>query len=136
MPYTNPPSPAATATAVPPLPRTSIEEMSKAKVARGRVFGRISALCLETYRNLHIFLLLRCFGLARAYSPSSQQVTDAVQDRELLTIAVARRLYQVKEGKRNEVLETAALRFRISRPWGGGQALFYLWHEVVDAAEG
>ena len=110
--------------------------MGEAEVSRARVFGRIPRSCLEAYRSLLKFYLRRCVGLARAHGPGSQQVTDAVQDRELLTIAVARRLYQGEDGKGNEVLETAALRARISRAWGGGAALVQLWHEAVDAAKG
>ena len=110
--------------------------MGEASLSNARVFREIPAPCLEAYRNLLKFYLRRCVGLARAHGASSSQVTDAVLDRELITRAVARRLYQGEEGKGNEVLETAALRARITRAWGGGAALVQLWHEAVDAAAG
>ena len=57
-----------------------------------------------------------------------------MQDRELITLAVARRLYQGEDGKGKEVHETATLRARITRAWEGGAALIQLWHEAVDTA--
>ena len=91
--------------------------MGEAPLSRGRVFGCIPASCLEEYCGLLKFYLRRCVCLARAHGANSHQVTDAVQDRELITLAVARRLYQGEDGKGNEVLETAALRARITRAW-------------------
>ena len=68
--------------------------MGEASLLRGRVFGCIPSSCLEAYRSLLKFYLRRCVGLARAHGANSHQVTNAVQDLELITLAVARRLYQ------------------------------------------
>ena len=133
--HANPPSPASVPTSATPRTSPSIVQMGESGLSRARVFNRIPKQCLEAYRTLHISVLRRCAGVARARGPDDQATTDALQDRELLTLAVARRLYQGEEGKGNDALETAALRARISRAQAGGDAIVQLWHEAVDAAK-
>lgn len=73
--------PASMPTKCPPLLRSFMQEMGKAAFSPARVFGRIPAPYLEAYQSLLKFLLRRFVELARAHGASSQQVKDAVQDR-------------------------------------------------------
>lgn len=84
--------------------------MGGAGISRARVFSRIKASCSEAYKSLTKFFLRRCVGLERAHGANSPQVTDTSQDRELLALAVARRLHPGKLNKGNETLEAASKR--------------------------
>lgn len=77
---------------------------------------------MEAYKSLKTFYLLRCVSLARVEGANSPKVTDAVQDRELLKLAVARRLHHGRLDKGSEALESAFLRARVIREWEGGTA--------------
>ena len=84
----NPPSPAETPTPGPPRPRPTLKDMGEALLSNARVFRDIPASCLEAYRRLMKFYLRRCVGLARVHGANSPQVTNAVQDKDLLTFSV------------------------------------------------
>ena len=118
-----------------PLPRPTIEDMARAGLSRGRVFGNIPLSCLNEYRALLKRVTMDCARRAQTHGPRSIQTTHAVQNQALLTHAVARRLYRGEDGQGNEALETAALRARIRRAQSGDAALVSLWHEAAAAAK-
>lgn len=87
-------SPAPTSTLEPARPSPMDTYMGEADPTRALVFRRIPKPYLEVYRRPLNSLTCRCIGLARTYGAGSALVADAVKDRELVTLAVARRVYQ------------------------------------------
>lgn len=92
-------------------------------------------ICGVAIRTLHIFIPRRCTRLARVCEYDAQATTNYLQDGELLTRAVGRRLYEGKVGRDNDALEISALRTRITEAHASSGAIVELWHEVVHAAK-
>lgn len=112
--HANHPSPAASPTTI-TRPRSTAEKMGNPGLSRARVFARITRQFLGADRRLNIPVLRICTGPARTRGASAPDTTEALQDREMLTLAVDLRLYQGEEGWRKDALEISALRRRITR---------------------
>lgn len=133
--HANPTSPAAVPTSGDARPRRTVVQMGDSGLSRARFFSRIPGQSLEAYLNLHIYVLRRCASLARARGANATSTTEALHNREILTLAFALRLYQGEVGKGSEALETAALRELIPHAQASGDSIVQLRDEAVDAAQ-